>query len=316
MTGSATDIQATVFDIQSFSLNDGPGIRTVVFFKGCPLHCRWCHNPESLSKTSQLMFHKTLCVGCLQCVAACPNGVHRAVLEDGRYQHVVRLESCTGCGFCLQVCCYDALTLVGRKYTPAGLLERIRGDFRYFNVETGDNGRKGGITFSGGEPMLYADFIVEFRNLMPEIHCAMETSGFATREVVSRIAPLIDLFLFDYKVTDPARHRELCGVDNVQILENLDYLYGIGKEIVLRLPLIPGVNDTADHFDGIAGLLKKYPGIKQAEIMPYHTYGLGKSEELGKEADPLLPKSAATDATVACWLAELRDRGCTNVYQS
>jgi pyruvate formate lyase activating enzyme len=164
--------------------------------------------------------------------------------------------------------------------------------------------------------MLYVPFIQELVAKLPGVNFCMETSGYASKSAFAKVMPLIDLFLFDYKVTDPLLHKEFCGFDNALILENLDYLYESGKKIILRLPLIPTLNDTADHFDGIAGILKRYPNILRAEIMPYHVFGLGKSEELGEGVSPLLPKIGASELQVKTWLEELQSRGCTNVYRS
>ena len=297
MTGQAIDLTAPIFDVQGFSLNDGPGIRTVIFFKGCPLSCRWCHNPESHTGRRELMFHKRLCVGCMECMKACHYGVHEMVLENGMYVHAVHPERCVGCGECLKVCCYDALSLVGDEYTVDMLCSRVSHVLRYFSISTGD-GNTGGITFSGGEPMLYMDFIEEFLKRIPGVHTAIETSGYASKEVIAKSAELIDLFLFDYKVTDPVRHKALCGVDNSTIIKNFEYLYSKGKDIILRLPLIPGVNDTPDHLDGIAAILNAHPGIRKAEIMPYHTFGIGKTEELGRVPDAAMPVKGATEEDV------------------
>ncbi len=311
MTASATSCAASIFDIQGFSLKDGPGIRTTVFFKGCPLNCIWCHNPESLSEKPQLMFHQNLCVGCMQCVAVCKSGVHGAVLRDSVLVHTVEAEKCTGSGECIKVCCYHALSLVGQRFTPSALLGRIENDLRYFRLDDPDGSAKGGITFSGGEPMLNADFINEFRTLVPGVHIAVETSGFVPVGELEKVLESVDLFLFDFKAADPVRHLELCGVDNTLILENLDFLYRSGKEIILRLPLIPGLNDTPDHFDAIAALLEKYPGIPRAEILPYHILGVGKTRELGGIPHPDLPTQAASSETVTVWIDELKNRGCT-----
>lgn len=315
MTGQATELMAPVFDVQGFSLNDGPGIRTVVFFKGCPLSCKWCHNPESHTGRRELMFHKRLCVGCMECMKVCKHGVHETVLENGVYVHHVHPERCAGCGECLKVCCYDALSLVGDEYTIDMLYRRIEHDLRYYDISTRD-GKKGGVTFSGGEPLLYMDFIESFLGKIPGVHTAIETSGFASESVIKKAAKCIDLFLYDYKVTDPIRHKQLCGVDNSTIFKNLEYLYEMNKDIIIRLPLIPGINDTPDHLDGIASLLKTHPRIERAEIMPYHTFGIGKSEELGKEPDKDMPSSGATEEDVSRWLDELHKRGVMNVFRS
>lgn len=316
MIASATEAKARIFDIQGFSLKDGPGIRTTVFFMGCPLRCRWCHNPESFSLLPRIMFHSNLCVGCMKCVEACKYGAHGAVMRNGSLVHVVDNGKCVGCGECLKVCCYDALTLPGREYTPASLLAQVEKDFRYFRLKDADGKSSGGITFSGGEPLLHADFIAEFCALIPDVHTAIETSGYAEQGEIEKLLDCVDLFLYDFKLADPRKHEEWCGVDNARILENLDFLYGKGKRIILRLPMIQGVNDTKDHFDGIVALLEKYPGIERAEILPYHTFGIGKMEQLGLEADPALPSADATRENVAGWLEELASRGRANVFSS
>ena len=302
---SATEATARIFDIQSFSLKDGPGIRTTIFFKGCPLKCRWCHNPESHSSLPQLMFHGNLCVGRMKCVESCRHGAHGVIPGDPSPLHVLDHGKCVGCGDCVDVCCYGALTLVGEDYTPSSLLKRIENDSRYFCLHGERGDEKGGLTFSGGEPMLYPDFIAEFCALVPDIHTAMETSGFAAAGAFKRVADCIDLFLFDFKIADPRKHEAWCGVDNSLILRNLDFLYRSGKEIILRLPLIQGVNDTADHADAVAALLGRYPRIRRAEILPYHTYGLGKLEELGMRVDPAVPEKAAAPELAKTWVEGL-----------
>lgn len=312
MTEQAISQRATIFDIQSFSLHDGPGIRTTVFFKGCPLSCLWCHNPESNAARPQLMFHSKLCTGCMQCVPACRQGVHQVIEHEGNRMHVVDAGLCIGSGDCIKVCCYDALTLVGSLMTVDEVIDRVSKDLRYFALKGG----QGGVTFSGGEPMLHVPFIKALVSRMPGVNFCMETSGYAPRESFEEVLPCIDLFLFDYKMTSPSLHTQFCGKDNALILENLDYLYESGKPIVLRLPLIPTINDSADHFDGIASLLRRYPKILRAEVMPYHVFGLGKSEELGKEIPSLLPKTDASQSLVQTWLEELQSRGCTNICVS
>lgn len=312
MTEPVIDTYATIFDIQSFSINDGPGIRTTVFFKGCPLSCLWCHNPESHTTDVQLMYHGNLCTHCMQCVGACAQGVHSMRDVNGRLMHTVDSTLCIGSGECLKVCCYHALSLVGQRVSSDQVAQRILKDSRYFTVSE----ERGGVTFSGGEPMLHVPFILELVKKIPGIHICMETSGYAGRKAFEEVMPVVDLFLFDYKVTDAEQHRRLCGADNTMILENLEYLYEQGKDIILRLPLIPSVNDTDEHFDGIAGIMKQYPGILRAEIMPYHTYGLAKSGELGLEPSALLPRQGATDEMVDTWLEKLAERGCTKVCRS
>jgi len=305
MTAPATDGKAPIFDVQSFSIHDGPGIRTTVYFKGCPLDCLWCHNPESKSAEPQLMYHRNRCSGCLACVSVCESGA-QIILPDGT--HGVMHGSCTLCGKCLEVCCYEAVKICGKMFSPQELYERAKGDLRYFALETGTKGENGGITFSGGEPLQYAGFIRGFCSLIPDVHTAMETSGYGDVKNLETIIDCIDLFLFDIKIMNSREHEKFCGAGNEVIFSNLDFLCKNKKEIILRLPLIPGINDTPEHFDGIAGLLRKYPEIR-TEILPYHNYGLAKAEALGLEIPPGLPSHSAGKAEAEKWLEEFRGRG-------
>ncbi|GHV94339.1 glycyl-radical enzyme activating protein [Spirochaetia bacterium] len=311
MIEPVTDNRALVFDVQSFSIHDGPGIRTTVFFKGCPLNCMWCHNPESKKAKPELVYHQNLCVGCLLCVGVCESGA-QLVLPDGT--HAVNHGACTGCGKCIEVCCYGALDISGKTYSPEELCEKISGDKRYFNLEGGKNGERGGITFSGGEPLRYAGFIANFCALIPGVHTAMETSGYGSREDFEKIIDCIDIFLFDIKMINAVEHKKRCGVDNELIFRNLEFLYASKKKIVLRLPLIQGINDTEEQFDGVAELLRKYPEIERAEILPYHNFGIAKAESLGIEVSPELPRLNAGKETIEKWLGASRERGCANVY--
>lgn len=313
MTVCPTEKTAPVFDIQSFSLQDGPGIRTTVFFKGCPLRCLWCHNPESYVSRPQMMFRQNLCTGCLACTCVCPTGAQQAVTVDGKRVHMFDAGKCAACGACLEVCCYDALELLGKRFTPRTLADAVRRDLGYYRLDT--NGQQGGVTLSGGEPMLWADFIAEFLELLPGVNIAMETSGYARTEDYLRLASKVNLFLFDYKATDPEKHKELCGVDNALILRNLDTLCRLGCRIVLRLPLIPGVNDDDGHLRGIAKLLASHPGIAKAEIMAYHTLGIGKADGLGIHPR-LAGLPAATAGQKQAWLTRLHELGAENVTLS
>jgi len=278
MIGPVTDKGAVIFDVQSFSIHDGPGIRTTIFFKGCPLNCMWCHNPESKAVKPQLLFHKNLCAGCMLCIEVCESGA-QLVLPDG--SRAVNHDLCTGCGKCTEVCCYDALVISGKLYSPEELLERLQSDMHYFNLRGGKKDEQGGVSFSGGEPLRQAGFIKAFCALIPGIHRVLETSGYGERKDLEELLDCIDLFLFDIKFIDPEEHRKWCGIDNTLILENLAFLYAMKKRIILRLPFIQGINDTATQFDGIAELLRQYPEIEGAEILPYHNYVIGKAESLG-----------------------------------
>jgi pyruvate formate lyase activating enzyme len=280
-------------------LQDGPGVRTGVFFKGCPLRCRWCHNPESYTMGAQLRYNARLCTGCGLCAAQCPGGLH--TFDSA---HRVRHADCAACGRCVRACCYGALSLAGAPYTVDALLDAIAPDRAYY-------GDTGGVTLSGGEPMAQFDFVMAFLRRKGGLHVCVETSGFAPTRHYLEMLPYVDLFLFDYKATDPQKHRELCGQDNRLILSNLQALYDSGASILLRLPLVPGVNDDADHLRAVAGLLAAHPRLLGAEIMAYHRLGVGKRQQFGLAGDMDLPN--ATPAQKQGWLDALHALGAANV---
>lgn len=263
-----------IFDIQRFALHDGPGIRTTVFLKGCPLHCSWCHNPESWSRKPQLMYQGEKCRNCLKCVELCPDSAHRQ--SGGR--HILDLSKCSGCGICVENCIYGALKLSGYEADADTVMKEVAADISYYESSGG------GLTVSGGEPMLQPAFLKELLQKAKSmgIHTCLETSGYARWEVFEQILGDVDLFLFDIKHLNDELHKKYTGVSNRLILENLDRLYRKGTEIRLRCPMIPGVNDTGEHIRGIAGLKRKYPNLSGVEILPYHDMGKGKWEQVGK----------------------------------
>ena len=283
-------MEGLIFNIQRFSLSDGPGVRTVVFLKGCPLRCLWCHNPEGLEDQPQVMYNPDRCIGCGECVAACPQNCH--TLTEGI--HSLDRTGCVSCGQCAEHCCALALTRVGQRTTPDRVLETVLLDQKNYTA-TG-----GGLTLSGGEPLAQAAFSTELLKKAREngIHTCVETSGFGSRQALSRVAEHTDLFLFDYKATGDERHRALCGVPQTPILENLQYLEEIGKPVILRCPLIPELNGNEDHLQGIGATARRFACIQQVQLEPYHRLGIGKSGQLGQvpayEADP--PENAWTEA--------------------
>ena len=287
------NIKATVFDIQRFSVHDGPGIRTTVFLKGCPLNCLWCHNPESKSKYPELMIYEKSCIGCGECLSACPDNLHK--FDDKL--HTVDRVSCIGCGKCASACVSGAITVCGKEMSVSEVLSEVVRDKSFY-----DNSG-GGVTVSGGEPLMHADFCHALFTLAKGegISTACETSGFGKWENLERLASVTDIFLFDYKETSPERHREYTGADNSIILGNLARLDSIGAKIVLRCPIIPGLNDREEHFLGIAAVANKYPSIIRVELEPYHSLGKSKADAIGKNY-PLADMKSVSKADAAVWL--------------
>ena len=267
-----------VFNIQKFSIHDGPGIRTAVFCKGCPLRCLWCHNPEGLSKEPEIEFEPTKCIGCRACEAACPKSCHRFD-EEGR--HLYDRTRCTRCGACVSACLPGSLKTVGKRMTPEEALEKVMADKIFYDTSGG------GMTVSGGEPFFQPDFTLALLKAAKAegLHTAVETSGYCSREVILSALPFADLFLFDYKATGDEAHRKFTGVPQEPILANLKAVSDGGAKIVLRCPIIPGANDTEKHFAAIAALMEATPGIEHADLEPYHPLGTGKAPKIGKTQD-------------------------------
>ena len=264
-----------VFNIQKFCVNDGPGIRTTVFLKGCQLNCLWCQNPESNRVFPVILYDAKKCIGCGRCAAVCEKGGHR--FENGL--HGFLRQECIGCGRCSDECVTDALELAGKEMTVEEVISDVMKD-AVFNKNSG-----GGMTVSGGEPMLQFDFTYALLKAAKEkgLHTCIETCGFAEEEKYRKIAPLIDIFLFDYKLYDPELHLKYTGVSNELILSYLKLLDGMGGKTVLRCPIIPSVNDTDEHLSAIADMANSLSNIIEINIEPYHPLGSSKSELLGKE---------------------------------
>lgn len=296
-------MHGTVFDIQRFSVHDGPGIRTTVFLKGCPLRCRWCHNPESLDQRPQLAFDAERCIGCGRCVRACPNDVHRPA--DGN--HIIDRAACRLCGVCVRDCPARALEIVGRDLTVNEVLGEVLKDQAFY----GPSG--GGLTISGGEPLMQPTFTEEILRSAKEragLHCCLDTCGHAPKDRLERVRPYVDLFLYDVKETDSNRHKTLTGVPNEQILANLELLHDSGARIIVRLPLIAGLNDSAEHFAGVAELATRMPHLDGFEVMPYHRLGEGKLRRIGGDDHPARYHGESTPAqTVKLWIDRLAALG-------
>ena len=263
--------KAYIINIQRLSVHDGAGLRTTVFLKGCPLHCIWCHNPESQAFENQVLFRQDQCTLCAACVNACPKGCHE--LREGK--HLFHREKCDACMACVDACPTGALTPAAREYTTDQVLQIALRDKLFY-------GKEGGITISGGEPMSRIGFTAELCQKAKQagLNVNIETSGYCPTAYFDRVMEYVDVFLYDIKAV-PAMHKVLTGGENDLILQNLAHLRRKGAKVVLRCPIVPGCNDTAAHYAFLADLAKQYD-ISQIDIEPYHAYGLGKYDQLGK----------------------------------
>ncbi len=263
-----------IFNFQKFSINDGPGIRTAVFFKGCPLNCLWCHNPEGLDSASEIEFDSRRCIFCGGCAVVCEKGCH--ILGD---EHIFNRDGCIKCGKCAEACLPGALNLVGGDYTAEEVIAKVLEDKIFYETSGG------GVTFSGGEPFYQAEFLLECLRLAKEngLNTAIETSGLCREEDIAEAVKYTDYFLMDYKITGEEAHKRYTGVSQVRILSNMRRVSNLGGKIVLRCPIIPEVNDNDAHFRAIASLAEELNGIISVELEGYHALGIGKSERVGKD---------------------------------
>ncbi len=325
---------ARIFDIQRFSIHDGPGIRTTVFFKGCPLRCLWCHNPESQTGGASLSFSPELCIGCGACLAACPSGARDPAhspqatpagggddattaspgpdssklseLAEGAAGAGFDRSRCRVCGNCAAVCPGGALEIVGRDAPLREIMDTVLRDRPFYETSGG------GLTISGGEPLAQCDAAEGLLQLArgEGLHTVVDTSGYAAWECFERLLPLVDMFLYDIKEMDPVRHGQLTGVGNELILDNLHRLHDAGAVVRVRLPLIQGCNDNAEHFAALARLAGSLPHLAGFDLLAYHPLGRSKWRRFGlQEPDAPMPGLAADEETVATWRKTLIDLG-------
>ena len=284
-----------VFNIQKYSLQDGPGIRTTVFLKGCPLCCAWCHNPEGQSAEPEIMLIENRCIGCGACRRACP--FTQAL--DAAQPLPTRPEDCTLCGACVEACPTGARQMVGQPMTTEEAMKEVTKDEVFFEES------QGGVTISGGEPLSQPAFLKELLAACRArgLHTAVDTCGFGCTDNLLEVAQLADLMLFDLKHMDDDAHRRYTGVSNRPILANLKALDEVHQNIWLRVPLIPGINDSRENLEAIARLAMSLAGVHKVTLLPYHRTGVGKFRRLGRECrldglEPPSPEQMHTAAAV------------------
>jgi len=284
----AIERKAFIFNVQKYNMYDGPGVRTIVFFKGCPLRCKWCSNPESVKQIYQILFKKNMCANCGACTKVCPAGIHTL---NNVIHEVKRNNDCTGCRKCKDVCPHAALEIAGEMKSLSELLHMVREDAMFYEMSGG------GVTLGGGECTMQAEAA---KNLLMAckqegINTAIETCGYAKPEKLLEMAEYVDLFLFDIKHMNPERHSELTGVSNDLILYNLTELLKHRHHVTIRMPMLKGMNDSQDEIRKVIEFLspyKDYPNFKGIDLLPYHKLGANKYNQLDQvypiEGDPSL----------------------------
>jgi pyruvate formate lyase activating enzyme len=287
-----------VFDIKKYAIHDGPGIRTTVFFKGCPLACRWCHNPEGMAAAAQRIYHKERCIGCGECIQICP----RKALRRSAEGIIADLPKCDLCRACADHCPSEAVEFIGQNVTVAEVVRQIEKDVAFYDQS------KGGVTFSGGEPLMQPEFLLEMLDACGELdlHRTVDTTGYADTALLLKVAQKTDLFLYDLKLMDAENHRKYTGVSNEQILANLMRLAQNDARIQVRVPVIPGINSDAENIDKTADFIHSIGGVENISLLPFHNSARGKYGRLGMQwiSPHIQPPTARLLQSVAARLKE------------
>ncbi len=276
-------MKGTVFNIQRFSIHDGPGIRTTVFMKGCSLRCFWCHNPESLSRKRELQLFLQKCIGCGKCFSVCPKGAHE-MTGEGRVFH---RERCIACGRCVELCYAEALVMTGQEMDVDEVVDEVMKDEDFYRNSGG------GVTLSGGEPLLQLEFCREILERCKDrgVHTAIETAAFVEWKAFEMVMGYTDLFLVDIKVMDPVRHREVTGAGNGKILDNIRRIGGTAIPLIIRIPVVPGINDNEENMEETAAFLQDFSNLEYVELLKFHKMAGSKYHSLDRpyRADSLEP---------------------------